>query len=95
MTSIVLFLTSAPATMNRLSVNGKLKSMFIKLFYDKYGVTITYQDDFLNQVDLVPTCAELTLCTVTKEIVPLLSVLLDGRTIKLTHETYEFELKMR
>jgi len=80
--------------MNRLSINGQLKAMFIKLFQDKYGVMVLYEDDYLKQIDLIPTYATLTLGTVTKEIVPLLSTLMDGRTIKLTHETYDFELKM-
>lgn len=94
MSSIVFLLTSNPATMNRLSINGQLKTMFIKLFQDKYGVMVSYEDDYLKRIDLIPTYATLTLCTVTKEILPLLSTLMDGRTIKLTHETYDFELKM-
>jgi hypothetical protein len=94
MTAVVFLLTSNITTMNRLSRNGQLKTMFIKLFQDKYGVIVSYEDDYLKRIDLIPTYATLTLCTVTKEIVPLLSTLLDGRTIQLTHETYEFELKM-
>ena len=94
MSSIVFLLTSNPATMNRLSINGQLKTMFTKLFQDKYGVMVSYEDDYLKRIDLIPTYATLTLCTVTKEILPLLSTLMDGRTIKLTHETYDFELKM-
>ena len=68
--------------------------MFIQLFQEKYGVTVAYEDDYLKRIDLIPTYATLTLCTVTKEILPLLSTMMDGRTIKLTHETYDFELKM-
>lgn len=94
MSAIVFLLTSNSATMNRLSINGQLKAMFIQLFQDKYGVTVSYEDDYLKRIDLIPTYATLTLSTVTKEIVPLLSTLMDGRTIKLTHETYDFELKM-
>jgi len=94
MSAIVFLLTSNLVTMNRLSINGQLKAMFIKLFQDKYGVMVLYEDDYLKQIDLIPTYATLTLGTVTKEIVPLLSTLMDGRTIKLTHETYDFELKM-
>jgi hypothetical protein len=94
MSAIVFLLTSNSATMNRLSINGQLKAMFTKLFQDKYGVTVSYEDDYLKRIDLIPTYATLTLSTVTKEIVPLLSTMMDGRTIKLTHETYDFELKM-
>lgn len=94
MTSIVFILTSNLATMNRLSIQGQLKSMFIQLFQDKYGVVVSYEDDYLKRIDLIPTYATLTLCTVTKEILPLLATMMDGRTIKLTHETYDFELKM-
>jgi hypothetical protein len=94
MTAVVFLLTSNQATMNRLSIQGQLKSMFIQLFQEKYGVIVVYEDDYLKRIDLIPTYATLTLSTVTKEILPLLTTMMDGRTIKLTHETYDFELKM-
>ena len=94
MTAVVFLLTSNQATMNRLSIHGQMKTMFTKLFQEKYGVIVVYEDDYLKRIDLIPTYATLTLGTVTKEILPLLTTMMDGRTIKLTHETYDFELKM-
>jgi hypothetical protein len=91
MSPIVLRITSNRDTMCR----DDLQKSIVQLFGDQYKVSISYEDDMLQHEDLIPTYIRVIVLSVSHEVVPLLSTLLAGETVTVTHGRDTFHIVYR
>lgn len=94
MAPIVIRITSNRDTMSRGSLYGDLQKNMVQMFQDVYGVRISYEDDMLQHEDLIPTYIRVIILSISHEVVPLLSTLLNGETVTFTHEKDTFHMSM-
>ena len=93
MAPIIIRITSNYETMKRRSLFGGLYRLISKFFKDRYDVTLSYYDNALTTRDSVPTYAKVTLTSISVEIFPMLSELLNGKFVPFTDGDDTFQMK--